>query len=50
MSDTLQLTRAAGFRDAMHVSAAALTERYFAGRKDGIRPPSGGEQILVATL
>jgi len=47
--DLLALAREAGFRDARHVSAAALAERYFAGRKDGLRPPNNGEEILVAT-
>lgn len=43
------LARQAGFREARHVSAAALTERYFAGRADGLRPPSNAEELLVAT-
>lgn len=46
----LTLAREVGFKEARHVSAAALTERYFAGRPDGLRPPEGGEEILVATL
>lgn len=46
--EMLSLAREAGFRDVRHVSAAALTERYFAGRKDGLRPGSG-EWLLVAT-
>ena len=45
----LELAREAGFRDARHVSADMLAERYFAGRDDGLRPPSGGEELLVAT-
>lgn len=43
------LAREAGFREARHVSAAALGERYFAGRSDGLRPPSDAEELLVAT-
>jgi hypothetical protein len=40
---------AAGFREARHVSAAMLTDRYFAGRPDGLRPPLNAEELLVAT-
>ncbi|MEU1299738.1 SAM-dependent methyltransferase, partial [Streptomyces shenzhenensis] len=39
----------AGFGQARHVSAAELSERYFAGRTDGLRP-SSGEELLVATV
>jgi methyltransferase (TIGR00027 family) len=45
----LDLAREAGFREAQHVSADALAKRYFADRTDGLRPPSGGEELLVAT-
>src|SRR5262249_55310618 len=45
----LALARSAGFRDARHVSADALAARYFAGRTDGLRPPSNSEELLVAT-
>jgi hypothetical protein len=31
------------------VSAADLGELYFSGRTDGLRPPDGGEEIIVAT-
>jgi methyltransferase (TIGR00027 family) len=48
-AEILALARDAGFRDARHVSAAALTQRYFAGRSDGLRPPDNGEELLVAT-
>lgn len=44
----LALARDAGFKDARHVSAAALAQRYFAGRKDGLRPPDNSEELLVA--
>lgn len=40
----------AGFATAVHVSAAALTRRYFAGRADGLRPPDNAEELLVATV
>jgi methyltransferase (TIGR00027 family) len=42
------LAREAGFRAARHVSAADLTQRYFSGRTDGLRPPSNAEELLVA--
>lgn len=44
----LTLAREAGFREVRHVSAAALTQRYFAGRTDGLRPPRNSEELLVA--
>jgi methyltransferase (TIGR00027 family) len=44
----LALAREAGFRDVQHVSAAALVQRYFAGRTDGLRPPNNSEELLVA--
>ncbi|MBT0770007.1 class I SAM-dependent methyltransferase [Kineosporia sp. J2-2] len=43
------LARQAGFTAAEHVSAAGLTERYFTGRTDGLRPYSG-EEVLIATV
>jgi O-methyltransferase involved in polyketide biosynthesis len=45
----LALAREAGFRQVRHVSGAELAERYFAGRKDDLRP-SSGEDLLVATV
>ncbi len=48
-ADMLALARKAGFKDAKHVSAAALAERYFAGRTDGLRPPNNSEELLVAS-
>jgi methyltransferase (TIGR00027 family) len=48
-TEILALAREAGFRDVQHVSAAALAQRYFAGRPDGLRPPSNSEELLVAT-
>jgi methyltransferase (TIGR00027 family) len=45
--EMLALAREAGFRDVQHVSAAALAERYFAGRTDGLRPPNNSEELLV---
>jgi methyltransferase (TIGR00027 family) len=46
--EMLTLAREAGFREVQHVSSAALTQRYFAGRTDGLRPPSNAEELLVA--
>lgn len=48
-ADMLALARDAGFKDVRHVSAAALAQRYFAGRTDGLRPPENSEELLVAT-
>jgi methyltransferase (TIGR00027 family) len=49
-NEILSMARDAGFREAHHVSAEALTERYFADRTDGLRPPKGGEELLVASF
>jgi len=46
--EMLAMAREAGFREARHVSAAMLAERYFAGRSDGLRPPNNAEELLVA--
>jgi len=48
-SEILTLAREAGFKQARHISAADLTQRYFAGRTDGLRPPNNAEDLLVAT-
>jgi methyltransferase (TIGR00027 family) len=47
-AEMLTLACEAGFREVRHVSAAALTQRYFAGRTDGLRPPNNSEELLVA--
>lgn len=46
--EMLALAREAGFREAQHVSAASLAQRYFADRTDGLRP-SSSEELLLAT-
>jgi len=46
--EILALAREAGFRKSRHVSAPDLTQRYFAGRTDGLRP-SSSEELLVAS-
>jgi methyltransferase (TIGR00027 family) len=47
-AEMLALAREAGFGESQHVSAATLTQRYFAGRTDGLRPPNNAEELLVA--
>jgi methyltransferase (TIGR00027 family) len=46
--EILALAHEAGFKEARHVSAADLTQRYFVGRTDGLRPPNNAEELLVA--
>jgi methyltransferase (TIGR00027 family) len=48
--EILAMARAAGFSNVQHVSAEDLAQRYFAGRTDGLRPPKGGEEFLVAIV
>ncbi|MCL6467267.1 MAG: class I SAM-dependent methyltransferase, partial [Ralstonia sp.] len=48
--EMLALARENGFRDAQHISADMLTERYFLGRTDGLRPPRNAEALLLATV
>ena len=48
-AELLSLAREAGFRDVRHVAADTLAARYFAGRTDGLRPPTNAEELLVAT-
>ena len=47
--EMLALARDAGFNTVEHVSAAALSERYFSGRTDGMRLPNNSEELLVAS-
>ena len=46
--EILVLAREARFKRVEHVPAAALTQRYFANRTDGLRPPDNAEELLVA--
>lgn len=46
--EILTLAREAGFKEARHICAQVLTERYFLGRSDGLRPPAAAEEMLVA--
>lgn len=48
-AEMMAMAREAGFRDARHVSAADLAERYFKDRPDGLRPPINSEELLIAT-
>jgi methyltransferase (TIGR00027 family) len=48
-TEMLDLAREAGFKAVRHVSAAALAQRYFAGRTDGLCPPLKAEELLVAS-
>ncbi|MFJ2994459.1 class I SAM-dependent methyltransferase [Pandoraea sp. NPDC087047] len=47
--DMMTFAKTNGFEHAQHVSADALTERYFANRSDGLRPPANAEELLIAT-
>jgi len=46
--EVMALAREAGFADVRHVCAADQNARYFAGRADGLRSPTG-EDLLIAT-
>lgn len=46
----LDLASDAGLKQCQHVSAVELTERYFATRSDGLRPPRNAEELLVARV
>jgi methyltransferase (TIGR00027 family) len=48
-TEMLALARECGFKKTEHISAVALTERYFAGRPDGLRLPINSEEVLVAS-
>lgn len=48
--ELLALARRAGFAAVEHVSADALTARYFAERDDGLRLPSRSEELVVARV
>lgn len=47
--EMLALAYEAGFSNAGHLSTASLAPKYFAGRKDNLRP-STGEELLIATV
>jgi O-methyltransferase involved in polyketide biosynthesis len=47
-AEMVALARAAGFKEARHISSGSLGDRYFADRTDGLRPPDHAEELLVA--
>jgi methyltransferase (TIGR00027 family) len=47
--EMVDMCRGVGFASVRHVSPADLTERYFSGRTDGLRPPTA-EQLVVAQV
>ena len=44
----IEMARQSGFAQARHMSSEMLARRYFAERTDGLRPPRGGEELLLA--
>jgi len=46
--EMLEMAQSAGFKEVRHVSAAAIAQRYFADRTDGLRPPNNAEELLIA--
>lgn len=46
----LALARDAGFSEVQQVLPTTLSERYFAGRTDGLRPPSSEAMLLAMTV
>jgi hypothetical protein len=47
--EMIAMGRDAGFKKVEHVSAATLTERYFAGRADGLHPGKSEALLVVST-
>jgi methyltransferase (TIGR00027 family) len=47
--EIVALAREAGFSEARHVGTDDLTQRYFQGRSDGLKPASG-ESFLIARV
>jgi hypothetical protein len=48
--EILALAHEAGFREARHLSAGDLTQRYFLGRTDDPRPSNNAEELLVTNI
>ena len=48
-AEIVALARNAGFREAHHVSASVLAQRYFANRTDDLRPPRNAEELLITS-
>jgi methyltransferase (TIGR00027 family) len=49
-SEMLALARDAGFGDVQHMEPTRLSQRYFADREDGLRPPSSEAILLAMTI
>jgi methyltransferase (TIGR00027 family) len=47
--EMLEDARDAGFKNVLHVAGTSFTERYFAGRADGLRPSSGEDFLIAST-
>jgi len=47
--EIVTMARQAGFKEARHVPAAMLSERYLAGRTDGLRLPKSEEFLVAST-
>jgi methyltransferase (TIGR00027 family) len=47
--EIVAFARENGFKQARHVSAAMLNERYFAGRNDGLRTANSEELVVAST-
>jgi methyltransferase (TIGR00027 family) len=47
--EIVAFARENGFKQARHVSAAMLNERYFAGRSDGLRTANSEELVVAST-
>lgn len=48
-AEMVDMCRDAGFSSARNVTPDELAQRYFAGRTDGVQPPTA-EQLIVATV
>lgn len=47
--EMLKMARDSGFREVRHVSSTDLSQRYFTGRTDELRLPSGEEFLVAST-
>jgi O-methyltransferase involved in polyketide biosynthesis len=47
--EMVAMAREAGFGTVRHISSRSISDRYFSGRADGLRPSSGEELILTHT-
>ncbi len=49
-AEMLELAREAGFSEVQQVLPTTLGQRYFAGRADGLRPPSSEAMLVAMTI